>query len=736
MIKQTPIACRRLLFPRRVTTSKEFAHVILFLFACTSTFHSASAREASPNDNMTGSEKQRLQILQIVRWLSVSKTATDGMRVLSRTDIAARLKPVDSALAECDLPRTPPSNRFDAQYARAWEAMNQGNKRLHELREIIEIEEAKRKPARSWGVVTNEWSDFRIEVEQLKPVLERLRERELVSEKFGSGNIDSFEAAAEGLDTQEINQLRERYFIWLKRQGDAATQGSLVSRIIAETSFDKVFERLGPDLVPLLDTAARSGSAISAHQLGIAYLYGTGVPRNETRGLDLIKQSAQSGIAPAQYVYGSALWDGKYGLSQNLKDGFDWIHKAAESNVSDAQLLLGTFYRDGKSVPVNGAMALLWLKRAAEGKNAKAYLPLAEIYYAGVIVKQSTQESMEWAAKGAALGIPGCQRMLGTLYSDKRSADRNTDEAVKWYSKAIEGGDKEAKALLEQLRIQIAEDAKQSKLTAAMDRSRRARELYESACESLTGKGEHANESEFALQTLLQASDLGCIEADLEIGRMYFGGIGVVKNMDTARRYFQRAADTGNSEGMRLLGLAFREDRDSPRHCEQAIHFLTASMNQGNTTALLDVASMYANLEVDGKGFADALELYRKAAHAGSVDAKERLTTHERDPLMWLTAAVRKQVDAEVSASLEREAIQKVQQSLSDHPWMNAKVRGEHQTKIEEATVRLAHFEAIASVLQGRIAASSAGVRDIAEAKRRLREDKSTPPQYLKYLKE
>ena len=121
--------------------------------------------------------------------------------------------------------------------------------------------------------------------------------------------------------------------------------------------------------------AAEQGYAAAQNNLGVAYEYGWGVPKNYAEAVKWYRKAAEQGYAYAQYNLG-LMYDNGRGVPQDYaaavkwyRKAAKWYRKAAEQGDAVAQYNLGVMYRDGRGVPQDYAEALRWFRKAAVQGN-------------------------------------------------------------------------------------------------------------------------------------------------------------------------------------------------------------------------------------------------------------------------------------------------------------------------------------------------------------------------------
>ena len=80
--------------------------------------------------------------------------------------------------------------------------------------------------------------------------------------------------------------------------------------------------------------------ALAQYHLGLCYLRGNGVPRDQAQAAAWFHKAAAQGNALAQFQLGLRYWVGQ-GVTPALSQAAAWFQKAAEQGHADAQFILG-----------------------------------------------------------------------------------------------------------------------------------------------------------------------------------------------------------------------------------------------------------------------------------------------------------------------------------------------------------------------------------------------------------
>ncbi|MBL6936174.1 MAG: sel1 repeat family protein [Alphaproteobacteria bacterium] len=82
-------------------------------------------------------------------------------------------------------------------------------------------------------------------------------------------------------------------------------------------------------------------------------------------------------------------------------------------------------------------------------------------------------------------------------------------------------------------------------------------------------------------------------QAETEIGKLYLHGQGVDQDEEEATRWFARAADNYDLEGIYYLGMQYNLGRGAPNDYEQAAHYLGLAAEYDHAGAQYFLANMY-----------------------------------------------------------------------------------------------------------------------------------------------
>lgn len=118
--------------------------------------------------------------------------------------------------------------------------------------------------------------------------------------------------------------------------------------------------------------------------------------------IDLLKKSAESGNAEAQYNLGAHYYNGD-GVEKSYEKAVCWFINSANQGNPDAEKMMAVCYYNGFGVKQSYENAVYWIKKSAEQGNCEAAKMLASCYYNGIGVKKSYDKATYWFNKTTKL---------------------------------------------------------------------------------------------------------------------------------------------------------------------------------------------------------------------------------------------------------------------------------------------------------------------------------------------
>lgn len=233
------------------------------------------------------------------------------------------------------------------------------------------------------------------------------------------------------------------------------------------------------------------------------------------------RRKAESGDVTAQYNLGVAYSGMVAGIHTDIEASLKWLRLAAEQRHVDARLLLGQLLILNKNLQ---GEAIFWLQQLVDEGNPKAMNNLAMAYTKGVGVERDL-EVAEKLLKGALeSGVNEALVGLATVYSMEGS-QQNLEESFKLNQRAIEAGQPGG--------------------------------WYNLSRAYKTGSGGVKQDVEEAFACMKRAAEAGYMPAMSELGRFYHEGLGVARDLQTAREWYEKGVKAGNTECLSLLAQLY-----------------------------------------------------------------------------------------------------------------------------------------------------------------------------------
>src|SRR5712672_2222585 len=147
----------------------------------------------------------------------------------------------------------------------------------------------------------------------------------------------------------------------------------------------------------LIRPLANDGEAAAQFNLGLMYLTGKGVQRDDAAAVIWFRKAADQGDAVAQYLLGDQYAKGE-GAPQDYAEAMIWFRKAAEQGHPVAKLYLGVMYAEGRGVPQDYVRAHMWFSlSAAQGdQRAVKTLEMAERRMTPAQINEAQKLARDW----------------------------------------------------------------------------------------------------------------------------------------------------------------------------------------------------------------------------------------------------------------------------------------------------------------------------------------------------
>jgi TPR repeat protein len=184
-----------------------------------------------------------------------------------------------------------------------------------------------------------------------------------------------------------------------------------------------------------LEQLAERGNPDAQFELGIRYLGGEGLDKDEKKAAEWLQKAADQHNLAAMNALGTLNEEG-IGLPKDEKKAFEWYEKAAKYGFPLAQQNLAECYEAGKGVEKNPEEAVKWLQRAAHQDFAPSQAAYAWKLEKGEGIPKNTKEAAAWYLKAAQGGLIRAMTHLAYLYYTGTGVPLDYRRAEAWYRRA------------------------------------------------------------------------------------------------------------------------------------------------------------------------------------------------------------------------------------------------------------------------------------------------------------
>ncbi|WP_249029667.1 SEL1-like repeat protein [Tannockella kyphosi] len=331
------------------------------------------------------------------------------------------------------------------------------------------------------------------------------------------------------------------------------------------------------------------------YRLGYCYELGIGTPIDLKLAVENYKIASEGGYIDAFYFYAMCLEYGE-GVEKDYVKAAFWYGQGVEVKDERCMYRLGVLYEHGFGFDMDYFQAANLYQASADLGYLPAIASLANCYEFGNGVEMDSQKARELFLMAARSGYERAQVFLGFYYEEHLEIRHALFRAKYWYKQAVKSGDPQAMCGLGFLyEIEWGQPEK------AFEYYMQAVELEYSPAicnvaycyEIGVGVEEDINK---AIEYYQRASALGFPRAMCNLANIYLK-IGTPENLELSFDLNMEAARRGYSSGYFNVGAAYQFGNHVEKDNEKAKEYYRLAANQGHTTALYNLASVYEEEE-------------------------------------------------------------------------------------------------------------------------------------------
>ncbi|KAI9228282.1 MAG: hypothetical protein DHS80DRAFT_30932 [Piptocephalis tieghemiana] len=374
------------------------------------------------------------------------------------------------------------------------------------------------------------------------------------------------------------------------------------------------------------------------------------LPKPDPRVLtaqSLLEEAASLNHTDSIFTLGEMYFFSRWTCPRDFEKAFHYYKRLADDmGNATAQHRLGVMYSFGLGPAEHDqGRSLLYYTFAAAGGDQQAQMTLSYKYLYGIGVPKDCEEAVYHARDVADKamvefysGPPGGKTLPRAKYrlsqefggaygveggsKDGRGEEEALPELIEYFRYTAERGDFMGNLILGQVFYQGTPSipanyarARKHLLDAAElvfqrdGRKRSSSSPTGSSSSKLKGKGgDKTNDA--LVEAAAQAAGL--------LGRMYYRGEGVKKDVEVARRWFLCAADEGNADGLYGLGDMYLTGANGIQDTDKAIRFLSKAASKGHADSLSTLGLMAFEARKDD----EAMQWFTHAADKQDTQAR------------------------------------------------------------------------------------------------------------------
>ncbi len=273
----------------------------------------------------------------------------------------------------------------------------------------------------------------------------------------------------------------------------------------------------------------------------------------------------------------------------------------SEAREGNAEALYLMFY--ACQLGFEGRLAIPYAENFLEKAAVAGFKPA--VYDYGLVTHRKKNYEAAFAAfsKSFDMGAKKAASNIGTMYEGGYFVEKNADSAVAWYQKGIVFGDPAAM------------------VNMAL--------LYSS------GFGDTPPNIDKALELVARAADKNYTPAMIFAGTVYFNGRqGKPQSIPAAIKWFKRAAELGDENGMLRLGIAYLADNIPGVVPDEASAYfwIRRAAEAGDPNAMKVLANFYSEGKVAEKNIIRGRYWYNQAVLLGAAQRqREDINASQQD---------------------------------------------------------------------------------------------------------
>ncbi|OHT07724.1 hypothetical protein TRFO_23999 [Tritrichomonas foetus] len=367
-------------------------------------------------------------------------------------------------------------------------------------------------------------------------------------------------------------------------EGDffTGTKKSVIKNLIKQYEIINVDRK---DVQFIIDKANMNHS-LSQLYLGVIYMDGIAVAKNEKEGFKWFYAAANQGVVEAMYNVAVCLSLGK-GTNKNDLLSFYWLKKAAKSGLLYALHDLAAYYEIGKGTEKNLEKAFKYYKKAADKKLPISQLKVSQMLDNGKGTHLDPNQSLVFLRQSAKQGNASAEYHLANFFL----LNKDYHKALKWYLKASKYF---PRSFLKTGIIYFSFFHDYEKALIELFKARKAGETLSYLYIALIYK---------AIGNIQESEEFMKVAAKRGISsaQYYYGEILIEKDDEKGREYLEKAAAAHISMAQYKLGYLYEHGKFLKQDINKATELYKTTASVYCTPAVEKLAKLQPGLKISKK---------------------------------------------------------------------------------------------------------------------------------------
>ena len=338
---------------------------------------------------------------------------------------------------------------------------------------------------------------------------------------------------------------------------------------------------------------AASGDPIAAYAVGMILTSDALRPRL-VPDFELAAQhhltASRGGFLPASHQLGILKMEQNMLNERDVEGGLALLREAVAGDLPLANHYMGLAYLKGKGVKEDKGMALVYLRKAADSGHGRSMLVTAHLYAVGFATPVNLPLAKEYALRAKALKEPQADEKLLEIESLALSAVSRVPPTPSYVPEPEESSIPPAPPAPPSPPASLpSPDVNGVHSSTSLPNSGSSSILPNapSAVQPsfLPSPAAVPSSSGFSEENPVRPAKTSDVSQALELAKRQYSGVGIPVDLVSARNNFLVAANAGNAEAARYLGIIYLRGKGVPVDRPTAATWFRRSANSGDTLA-------------------------------------------------------------------------------------------------------------------------------------------------------